>query len=417
MEETRTPGHRLLRATAVLMSADSADVLPVLALEDAGDPADPAGPWIAELARGGLVRVTGEEDALRPAAGWQGLVLFSQLDWFHVVVRSPGSKAFYEGRCAATDGWREQVIGIGGCVLLAGRLGLRDVRRADLTPRLVAEKVAAAGSAGVLAGGLIKVFWPGENPGDLTGILPVAIGSDSSRPPVRSSGPSPQAREQEAPDDHAGEAVRAVRAEARGMSREDVRRRLVEELLHRGEMLPSRVTDYYTDDILLGDDLAGRARRWTRRQMSITAAGWHVLRSAGAMARHRTPPPWQAIGIRRVTPSHQGQRLEVVLDSGAGKWLAVGESDAIDVWLAPADEGPPGPAQDALAAVYRGDERVGLLSADADAAYRPVLAEAGHAGAVVVTTAIRSRTADGSWRLRLGLPARGMDGLLGRLTR
>ncbi len=76
---------------AVLMSADSADVLPVLAVEDDGDPADHASPWIAELASGGLARVAGEEDALRPAAGWQGLILFSQLDWFHVIVRSPAA--------------------------------------------------------------------------------------------------------------------------------------------------------------------------------------------------------------------------------------------------------------------------------------------------------------------------------------
>jgi hypothetical protein len=416
VDERGTPDDRRLRATALLMAADSSDVLPVLAVEAAGDPADRAGPWVSELASNGLTVVAGEEDALRSARGWQALVLLSGFDWFYVVVRSPDSKAFYEGRCVATDGWREQVTGIGGCVLLVGNLGLRDVRRADLTPGLVAEKMVVAGSAGALAGGLIKVFWPGETSGDLTGILPVDIGSAGPRPRV-GSGPPPQAGERDAPDDQLGEALQAVRAQARGLSRDDVRRRLVEELFRRGEMLPSRVADYYTDDVLLGDDMAGRTRRWARRQLSVTTAGWHALRSVGAMARHRPPPHWHAMGIHRVTPSQKGQRLEIVLDSGAEKWLAVGEADAIDVWLGPADRGTPEPAPNAPVVVYRGDERVGLLGTDADAAYRPVLTEASHAGAVVVATAIRSRTADGSWRLRLGHPAQGLDGLLGRLTR
>jgi hypothetical protein len=143
-------------------------------------------------------------------------------------------------------------------------------------------------------------------------------------------------------------------------------------------------------------------------------AGWHALHSVGAMVGRRPLPHWHDMGIHRVTPSPGDQRFEIVLDPGAWKWLAVGDDDAIDVRLGTAGQRASDTGPDTPAVVHRGDERLGVLGADADAIYRPILAEARHEDVVVVTTAIRSRTADDAWRLRVGSPGKGLDGLLGR---
>lgn len=310
MDGRSGPGPVPTHATATLLAAKSRAVQAVLAVEAAVGPAD-VGVWISGLARSGLTPVTNAADVPSRPGGWRVLVLFPGLDRIAVHVHSPASMTFYAGMCAVTDGRRELVAETGGCVLLAGRLGLDDVPRADLTPRRVAELVDAAGDAGLLAGGLIPVFWPSGGPGRGTGFSPGfarpggrqlfpghPVGGHRDIPLFPLEPPDDdEACEPDVSADHVDEALKAVRPAVRGMSRQQVRERLVSELLDRGKMLPSRAVDRYADDIWLGGDTWGKARRWMRRSAAAAKAGWHALRTAEAVVLHRPVPHWQLWGI------------------------------------------------------------------------------------------------------------------------
>jgi hypothetical protein len=454
-DDVLDPGQ--LRATVTLMATGFSAVVPVLAVEpvpeDEGGPAD-TGPWVGGLAGAGLTRAT-EEGLLPRPAGWAVMAVFLSLGRVHVVVRSPGAETFFAGTCAAADGWLDLTAQTGNCLLLAGRPGLADVPRADLTPGRVAEMVSMAGAAGLLAGGLVPVSTPVAGPGSGTGPRPRALGAGGHRgfpgklnvnreayspdgdlldaipggpPPLHASGvphfaaqgppfgrpADDDAREPDGWSAHLDEALTAVRAEALGMSREQVRQRLVAELLGRGEMPPSRAVDHYVDDIMRTVGASGTGSRGTSWHAAGGAAkaGLRVLRGAEALVSRRPAPHWHARGMHRVVPDWRAPRLEVIVDHDGAKWLAVGEEDVVEVWLGvtAGDTACPG-TEDPLV-VYRGDEPVGILGADADPVYRPIVLESRHADVVVTTAAIRSRAVDASWRLRVCSPAQGLGAVI-----
>jgi hypothetical protein len=107
---------------------------------------------------------------------------------------------------------------------------------------------------------------------------------------------------------------------------------------------------------------------------------------------------------------------EVILDVSAQELLAVGKRDLVSVWLDRVDS-PHVPHSNAIqgdvgssegssvaVAVFRGDHRIGVLGQEASQAYGLAMRDAENAGVVLVVLAKRSRDADGSWRLDLGLP-------------
>jgi hypothetical protein len=229
-----------------------------------------------------------------------------------------------------------------------------------------------------------------------------------------SGGPLPQAGEvmftepeeegegERAWSEHLHDALKEVRSAAPRMSKAEIRARLAAELLARGEMPPARVIDYYSRDVALGNGPYGTALRVGKKTVEAAWAMGLGVRSLGAAASGRAMPHWHIMGIHWVVPDKLGPRFDVTLRAGSGRWLAVGERDAIEVWLKM--EKPQGKSENQEVMVYRGDEPLGLLGDDGVSAYREVLLESSRKDVVVAATGIRGRFPDGSWRLRVCSP-------------
>jgi hypothetical protein len=207
------------------------------------------------------------------------------------------------------------------------------------------------------------------------------------------------------------EAIRAVRSSAGSLSQSEVRQRLWEELRARGIMPAPPVVDRLVDDIMLGTGAAGRVRRSAKRLGAAAELAGLGARLASAGLRQRPLPRWDSGGMRWVQPDPR-VRERVSLDPAAGEALAVGEDDAVEVWL---DEARPDPGAEVSASaaeqpivVFRGQQRIGVLGPEASHAYRHAIHEAREAGLTPVTLATRGRDDDGTWHLHLGPPAPGM---------
>ena len=210
----------------------------------------------------------------------------------------------------------------------------------------------------------------------------------------------------------AKEAVEAVRSQADGVSRPEIRQRLWDEMRSRGILPAPPTVEFFVDDIMLGTGVAGRARRSAKRLATTAKLADFGIRAASAAIRHRPLPRWDFGGTRWVKQDPQ-MREQVVLDPAAHIPLAVGEPDIIEVWLdyAPPerDAGSPGTADERIA-VFRGEQRVGLLGPEASHAYGRAVREAREADLTPLILATRSRDDDGTWHLHLGLPAPGWLG-------
>jgi hypothetical protein len=210
----------------------------------------------------------------------------------------------------------------------------------------------------------------------------------------------------------AKEAIEAVRSQADSLSRPEIRQQLWDELRSRGIMPAPPTVEFFVDDIMLGTGVAGRARRSAQRLGTAAELADFSIRLASAAMRHRPLPRWDAGGTRWVKPDPQ-LREQVVLDPAAHIPLAVGESDIIEVWLDYAPPGrdadSPGTADEQIA-VFRGEQRVGLLGPEASHAYGRAVREAREADLIPLIFATRSRDDDGTWHLYLGLPAPGWLG-------
>jgi hypothetical protein len=405
-----------LRATAALMLVDAAVTVPVLAVEVASatpDRDDDARSWLSGLAEAGLTFIASAADSPPRAEGWRVLVLFADLEKLRIIIRSSDGCAFFAGSCTMTDGWDELVTSDKGCILLAGNLILGDIPRAEITPDRVARAVSsAAQTRSVVAAGLTPVTWisrmADEDYGDLAGFANLEGSSITGL--IKQSQEGGAAADSQDSEIAVDKISRAFRPETDSMSREQIRERLVARLLEAGQMPPSRVVDYYTDNIALGEGTLGKTRRWSLRQRDAATTGWSALRSLEQIVRGRAVQHWHIMGIHRVEPSPGSPRHEIILNHDAGKWLAVGEDDVFDIWLGPVSNGEP-------LKVFRGDMTVGILGTDADVIYRPLVTESGHEDVIVVASAIRSRTAADSWRLRTFEPSQGIKSILGRLTR
>jgi hypothetical protein len=165
--------------------------------------------------------------------------------------------------------------------------------------------------------------------------------------------------------------------------------------------------DRLADDIMLGIDTAGRLKRSAKHLAAGAELASFGARLITAALRHQTLPRWDIGGTRSVKPDLR-VREQVILDPVAQEPLAVGEADIFEVWLDYAESGPdPGTPGAETIAVFRGEQRVGLLGPQADRAYRDAVREACDAGLVPVIVATRSQADDSSWQLSLGLPAPG----------
>jgi hypothetical protein len=219
------------------------------------------------------------------------------------------------------------------------------------------------------------------------------------------------------------EAIEAARSAARGMSRDEARRRIVAELRAHGIMLPPPSVDLILHDVMLGTGVAGGIRRTAWHLGNAADLAGLAIRFLSAAARRQTLPRWDLGGVHSLRWDPH-LRAEVILNPTAQESLAIGAGDEtddgiIEVWLdypgsgrglaadARGAGGEPGVAGDEPLVVYYGEERVGVLGAEASDAYRQAVREAYDAGLIPEIRATRSQADDGSWHLRLGMPIPG----------
>jgi hypothetical protein len=196
------------------------------------------------------------------------------------------------------------------------------------------------------------------------------------------------------------EAISAVRGVGREFGYQEIRSRLVAELRIRGAMLPPPLVDRAAKDVALGATPTGRIRRIASRAMN----GYELIsfggRSVWALARNRRLPDWTAGGIRWIAPD-VARQATVLTDTAGQDVLAVGAEDRIEVWF---DKSAAEPGAEESLVVFRGEERVGELSAKDGDIYRSVIKDSYAAGLVPVITGVRIRQSGGSWTLLIGGP-------------
>jgi len=383
------------RAAFITVNADAA--VPALILEPARGDHDATAPG-SRMALEDLPSLTAVSGARDRVSGW--LVLTGrESDRVDVLTRVGDVRQVFGGTCALADDWLDEVERTGCCALLAGTLGLSTTPSAAPNPEEVAHAVATAAAAGCVRGGLVPVYlpayprsrraWPGvvhrpqqqgwhRNTGPLQRPSGVSFGFDAT--------------------DELVDVVARVQAEGRGKSYAWIRQRLLVDLLPYELNLMPGVLDYLAEDLASRSrGLPGAMRRWARaRRRSIRTAGL-LLRAVVAFIGRRPQPHWHLFGMHVVDTSGWGAPAEVALDPWAGDLVAMDGTDDIIVWLGPQQQGP-------SVVAYYGDYRLGVLTGD-DSFYRSILGEPGHADVRVITEAVRSRAADGSWRLHVRAPA------------
>lgn len=391
-------GVRRSACTAIIATGPSS-ALPAVIIEVApGGPSD-AHEEISRLTQAGLVHIASASDTPGRAPGWMVLARRG-LDRIDVLMRDGDLRVFFGGTCVVGDDWVESIERTGYCVLLAGSIGLNDGPDRSLDSERVTQMVEAAAAAGLVAGAMVPVYLPGYEPSRNAPVWPGIV----TYQPQRSGGASRRPLGLSlvlAAEDEFGEAAGIVRAEARGMSYEWVRHRLAVELLLRGQLMPPRIVDQVAEGIM-SKGLGDRVRHAVRAVRASLVTSWLAVRSVAAFTLRRPLPHWHILGMHIIETSRWGLCLDVAVDPWAEDLLAAGESDEIVAWLGMPvkNAGTRGPDD---IEVYRGDFRVGVL-ADKAGIYRMILLEPRHVDAHVLTDAIRSRAADGSWRLCIRPP-------------
>jgi hypothetical protein len=384
--------------TAAFIAPGSSPAFPAVIVEVAAGDLTDAHELISQLADAGLAGLASESDMQGRAVGWM-ILARRGLDRVDVLVRASDVRAFFGGTCVIRDDWLESVARTGHCILIAGSIGLNGVPDAAPDPELVTRMVDAARASGLVAGGLVPVYLPSYESRRNAKVWPGTVAYRRQGPGGAHRGPLGLSITLDETEEFA-EVADPVRAEARGMSYEWVRQRLAVELLLRGHMMLPRIVDQVAEDITFTGP-AARMRRAVHAGRAALATSWLAVRSIAAFALHRPLPHWHVLGTHVIGTCGWEAWLEVAIDPWADELLAVGEPDEIDVWLGMYGETAHTGGPDDIA-VYRGDYRLGVLS-DAGV-YSAILMEPRHADIYLLTDALRSRAADGSWRLRVRSP-------------
>jgi hypothetical protein len=181
-------------------------------------------------------------------------------------------------------------------------------------------------------------------------------------------------------------------------------------------MLPPPTVDYYLEELMVVETGSSGSIMRIAKGIADGVKFASSARQAGKARPHGRLPSWDVSGTRSVATDPRRAYAEVILDPPAQEVLAIGQRDLVSVWLdrvGPSDvqggnaiRGGEGSSQGSsvTVAVFRGDHRIGVLGQEAGEAYGTVMRDAADAGVVPVILANRSHSADGSWRLDLGLP-------------
>lgn len=109
---------------------------------------------VITLAKEGLAPLTdgGALSGLGPAAGWR-----LELRGSRARLAAPDGSVYYAGRWEAPAGWEELAGERGGCLLLAGIVGLHQRRALVMPARSLARRLDRAARSGTVAGGVVLV--------------------------------------------------------------------------------------------------------------------------------------------------------------------------------------------------------------------------------------------------------------------
>lgn len=419
------PSIRRIQATASYIAVGPSSPIPVVVVDiepssQAKDGADDA-IGISEFITAGLMKVTLSAPVPDGAPGWAVIARPVGSDRLNVVIRSPQSEPLHAGLLTFPPGWYEKVADARTCTLLLGNFSFPGSINIDLSPEELSRAVGSAIRGGLVAGATV-LFIPVDRR---------YIGEAEREKSVTSFGFSEKKRllksrrypsieydlavgsgeesgtESSYEDDSAArveDALNVVRQNLSGLAREQVRQRLMEELLAREQMLPPRAVDYYVSRIMPGAGFAGKLSRWWRAAGDRLEVAGLALRSIYAMMLHRPMPHWHIMGIHMIRPSWLGSGLAVIIDPNAGKLIGMGERNEFEVWLGFSAEEKDESLGYSPVIVYRGEGRIGRLGAAGSVIYGSMLADDRHSNVIILTRARREKIADGSWSLRIAQP-------------
>jgi hypothetical protein len=149
---------------------------------------------------------------------------------------------------------------------------------------------------------------------------------------------------------------------------------------------------------------AGPAQRQAQHLIGLGKLAGLAIRSLSAAIQHRPLPSWNLSAVRLVHSTLPFRPpIEVILDADASEHLAVGDNDTIDVWFGLAPPSSSGEHTQPVP-VFRGEYQIGVLDAEASAAWRPLVQESRDEHRTVATYAARRHADNGEWRLLIGLP-------------
>jgi hypothetical protein len=153
------PGEDFLRVrAAILERGPGGQAWPALLHEFArvGQlvPLPPTDPDVARLLADGLTLLAGGNALadLSLAPGWR-----LELREARARLAAPNGTVYYEGRWNAPAGWEDLASERGGCLLLAGIVGLFRRRAMSAPARTLSRRLGQAARAGTVAGGLVPV--------------------------------------------------------------------------------------------------------------------------------------------------------------------------------------------------------------------------------------------------------------------
>ena len=117
-------------------------------------PPPPTDPDVARLVADGLTLLSGGNALadLSPAAAWR-----LELRGTRARLAAPSGTVYYEGPWNAPAGWEDLAGQLGGCLLLAGIVGLFRRRAMSAPARTLSRRLGQAVRAGTVAGGLVPV--------------------------------------------------------------------------------------------------------------------------------------------------------------------------------------------------------------------------------------------------------------------
>jgi hypothetical protein len=205
-----------------------------------------------------------------------------------------------------------------------------------------------------------------------------------------------------------------VRAGARGKSREEARKLLVDELqAHCEDVPPQPMLDVKLDAILASGSPLGRVQVTAQALKALGQSGAQLLKifrdqdggeTGGADAQGRWFFP---------IPGDQRRTAEVELTDGVQEWLGHLEEEVTwEFWGMSHVHLELHPGVGDTLEVRVADRRVGVLVGPETEEFRPLLSLLGDRGEMLTTTGYRYHAPDGRWHIYVHLPLEDFQDLL-----